>query len=152
MSKDDKKDISPFLLADEVAKLLTGSGASKKLIKEALGLVAAQHGLRLVPVGVPLERRVTAVAPAANAAASVAQKGGAKKTGKTGINADPAVVAAQHELDARLQEIRDLKSRNESIPPQVVTRKDEALKALQLAKANARSTSQAKTPEENKQA
>jgi hypothetical protein len=151
MSKDDKKDISPFLLADEVAKLLTGSGASKKLIKEALGLVAAQHGLRLVPVGVPLERRVTAVAPAANAAASGTQKGGAKKTGKTGINADPAVVAAQKELDARLTEIRDLKSRNQTVPDMVIARKDEALKALNAAKAAARSTSQTSNSADQKQ-
>jgi len=126
----EKEEISAFVLAEAIAKAMQQSGASKKRCKEAMGLIASQYGLRLVPVGVPLERR----------GMTATQKGEpgkgtkAPKQAKSAMNADPTVRAAQAVLDRIMGDIQGLKKAGKELPPQLVEDKNKALAALKAAK------------------
>jgi hypothetical protein len=122
-----------FSLAEQLMAVLSESSASKKMQKEALGLVASRFNLRVVPVGIPLGSNSSSKKGAGPAKA----KGPASKP-KDEVNTSPLVVEAQAVLDGLLLQIRTIKSEGGEVPPDLLEAKASALLALKSAKQSFR--------------
>jgi len=148
---ENENENTHFQVAHDIHELLRAYGLSKNAQKRALSLVLLEYGERAVPIGVPVGNARNQVKPDGTQAVGPRPKGPATRP-KDPKNLDPKVIAAQAMLDAVLVRIRQLKSENRDVSPEILQEKTLALAALHAAKAAALRPSQASLGAEEKSA